>query len=165
MIGIAAFLSAIITIGALEWGYLQANHTLAALFPLLLGLVWRLSAWQRWRWGPSLLLVTCVGASAFGASLGLPVSWALVSTVAALAGADLTSFWLRLGDAEKIDVSARLEQRHLARTLAVAGASLLLVQLGQSLRVRLSLGMALLLGVLAIVGLSRGVALLRKESG
>ena len=165
MIGLAAALSVATAVGALAWGYLQTEYPLAALVPLSLGLGWSLSACRRWRGGPSLLLVIALGASAFGVGVGLPTIWALIGSVAALAGADLSSFWLRLAEAENVDESALLEQRHLTRTLAVAGASLLLTLVGQRLRVRLGLGTALILGLLAILGLSRGVALLRRESG
>lgn len=164
MIGLAAALSVALATGSLAWGYLQTDSPLAALSALFLGLGWLLSASQRWREAPAVLLMVAIGVSAFGVSLGMPTHWALIGSVAALVGADLSGFWLRLAEAANVDESALLEQRHLARTLGIAIASLILAALAQRARIRLGLGTALLLGLLTVWGLSRGIASLRRES-
>jgi hypothetical protein len=81
-----------------------------------------------------------------------------------LAAADLHAFRLRVETATNVDPSARLGQRHLARTLIISGAGLALAILSQQLRMHFGVGVALLLGLLAVLGLSRGVSFLRRES-
>jgi hypothetical protein len=133
---------------------------------LLLWLVGR----QRWRWTATMGLVSFSGAAAAGVLLGLDAAWMVTGLVAALCTWDLDHFARRLqgvdwadGNGERTALRRELERSHLGWLLAVAGLGLLLAALALRVRVRLAFLTAVLLGLLAVLGLSRAIAFLRGE--
>jgi hypothetical protein len=143
-------------------GYWAGIAVVAAL--LLLWLAGR----RRGSWAATVGLVAFSGAAAAGVLLGLAAGWMLAGLVAALSAWDLEHFGRRLHsvdweDGNRAHAALRrdLERDHLWRLLVVAGLGLLLAALALGVRVRLTFLAAVLLGLLAALGLSRAVAFLR----
>jgi hypothetical protein len=88
-----------------------------------------------------------------------------VGLIAALSAWDLDHLTQRVKNASQVGERHDLEQRHLWRLLIVDGLGLLLAEAALHIRVRLDFGLALLLGLLSIVGLSQALRFLRRETG
>jgi hypothetical protein len=105
-----------------------------------------------------------VAVAASGLWLGIGQGWMVIGVVTALTAWDLDHFSRRLQAADGVVGARSLEKRHLLRLAAVAGLGLLLAAAALGLRTRLGVGAAILLGLLAILGLSQVVRYLRHES-
>jgi hypothetical protein len=130
----------------------------------LLAVLWLAGYWRGLAWVAPVGLVGFAVAAALGLLMGLAAGWMVFGLLAALCAWDLHRFGLRLQSVERVEAVADLERRHLQRLLAVAGLGLLAAFLALRIQVRLTFLMALLLGLLAVWGLSRTVAILRRES-
>ena len=95
--------------------------------------------------------------AAIGVWLALALPVLLASQVAALAAWDLDRFAQRLRGAWRVEAEALLMRAHLQRLLAVTGLRLVLSAVALGVQVPLSFGWALLLGAVAILGLSQTV--------
>ena len=130
----------------------------------LLAVLWLLGYWRGLAWVAVVGLVGFAAASALGLLMGLGAGWMVFALLAALCAWDLHRFVLRLQSVERVEAQADLERRHLQRLLAVAGLGLVTAFLALRIQIRLTFLMALVLGLLAVWGLSRAVAILRRES-
>jgi hypothetical protein len=130
----------------------------------LLAVLWLLGYWRGLAWVATVGLVGFVAAAALGLLMGLAAGWMVLGLLAALCAWDLHRFVQRLRRVERVEAQGDLERRHLQRLLAVAGLGLLAAFLALRIEVRLTFLMALFLGLLAVWGLSRAVATLRRES-
>jgi hypothetical protein len=152
--------------GAIALGYERGGDRRGATLALAVGLLWILST--RYDWGgmaASLGLVGLVGVAALGLLPGLGAGWMVCGVVAALSAWDLDRFARRLGQAGQVEKVRRLEAVHLRRLAVVDGVALLIATVALGIRVEIGFGMALLLGGLAILGLSQMVGALRRETG
>jgi hypothetical protein len=147
---------------ALGAGFVGAGVGVGALLLVVLLLPWLLGRWPRLAWMPSLGLVLHVAAAAAGLWLGGGTGWMLLAVITALVAWDLDGFSQRLKRAESVRGQNELERRHLVRLLAVALVGALLAALALGLRVQLAFGAVLVLGLLAIFGLSRAIRFLRR---
>jgi hypothetical protein len=122
-----------------------------------LGLLWLIGHYGPDEGASTVGLVVFIGAAGYGVWQERPAGWLLVSVVAALAVWDLDHFERRLRQAETNE--ADLRRGHLQRLAVVTGLGLGLGLglgwLALGVRVELSLGWAIILSLLAIVGLSR----------
>ena len=132
---------------------------------LIPGILWLFGQWRGRRWTAPVGLVCTVAAAGIGLWLDLSLGWMLLGAVAALCAWDLDHFAQRMRAAGRVEDAPALERRHLQRLLLVAGLGLLLAFLSLEIRIRLTFLVALVLGLLTILGLSRAVAFLRRESG
>jgi hypothetical protein len=152
--------------GALALGYGLGG--LWTWMPLIVALafLWPVGQWRGWGWSSSLGLVFSATLAAVGLLLGLAAGWMLLGLVAALAAWDMDGFRQRLRSVERVDAPAQrdLERRHIQRLLAVAGLGLLLAAVVLGIRLELKFGAVLLLGLLAILGLSQAIGFLNRES-
>ena len=153
--------------GALAWAYGAHGLWVGAAVSGGAGALWLAGFWRRRRQVSALALAACLGAIVIGATLPLPIWPLLLSLVAALAAWDLEHLTARLrytrSDTAAPDVRA-LQRRHLARLGMVSGIGGALAAVAVTWRVRFGLEMALLLGVLAVFGLSRALRFVRRES-
>jgi hypothetical protein len=131
----------------------------------VVGGFWLFGQWRRWGRVASVALVLMIGTATVGLWLGVGGGWALAGVVAALAAWDLDRFTQRMRMAGRAVDADVLERRHLRRLSVVSGAGLLLGVVALSVRVRLGFAAAFLLGLLAVLGLSRAVSFLRREGG
>ena len=88
----------------------------------------------------------------------------LLGIIAALAAWDMEDFHQRMECVERVNHKEGLERKYLQRLLIVEGSGALLAVAAVSFPVTFSFGSALLLGLLAVVGLSRAIGFLQRES-
>jgi len=154
---------------------------------IVLGAAWWFGRRLRWQGFASLMLVCFVAASMLGFWLAYPLGWvwfSLLGLVAALNAWNLDDFlrrWRQTVSIEQLPAEGTrggsswdetppvaawqaLEHHHLRRLLAVDVVGLLLAALALVIRFQISFSLTFLLGVLAIWGLSRTIALLCRES-
>lgn len=155
-----------------------AGFTLAGAWQLgvlAVGLasLWIVARRKGWSGASSPLLLGFIVLAALGTGLRGGAIWTPLCLAAALAAWDLDRFAGRLaggpptasaGADERAADAAALERRHLARLGGVIGLGLALGWASQALRLKLDLTVMLLLGFVAILGLSWLVRSLVRES-
>jgi hypothetical protein len=149
---------------ALVAGYAMGGLWTWTLFILGLAALWLLGQRRGLKWVTSLELLLYIGLAAVGLWQQLTFSLMLLGIIAALAAWDIESFHQRMEGIERVDQREGLERKYLQRLLIVDGAGALLAVAAVSFTVSFSFGSALLLGLLAVVGLSRTIRYLRRES-
>jgi len=107
----------------------------------------------------------CTVAAAVGAWLDLRPLYLVISLIAALSAWDLDHFWRELRHSDHTERKRALTWRHLRRLWIVDGIGLLCSAVALQVRIELSFGVAIVLGLLALVGLSRTIGLLGRETG
>jgi hypothetical protein len=135
-----------------------------ALLCIAFGALWLLAHRRRWDAAASLCLLAFIGAAGVGVNLRGGGIWAPLVMVLALAAWDLGRFVARLSGAGASDDTHDLERRHLLRLAVVSGLGLALAWVALVARLKLDLAALLLLGLLAILGLSQLVRALARES-
>ncbi|MFQ3631191.1 hypothetical protein [Roseiflexus sp.] len=161
--------SVLMTVGAiglaatcLTGGLIAVGETLFALAPATLGGMWVAGVILQRRWTRVVALpgmvVVAVGAT-----------FAQVAPVVALVGLVMTLFAWNLDDLERRLIPAdrvideqTLRRAHAVRLLSVSGLAFVIGVLASVARVEIGTIGALLLGALAVLGLSRIVTLLRR---
>jgi hypothetical protein len=143
-------------------GYAIGGRWIGAAASVALGCLWLVGLRRGWNGIDSLGLVGFTGLATVGIWLALAAPILLASQVATLATWDLDRFAQRLWSAGRVEAEADLTRAHLQRLLAVAGLGLVFGSVALGAQVPLSFGWALLLGVLAILGLSRAIGWLNR---
>jgi len=110
----------------------------------------------------SAALVVLATTAAVQVLLTVGGGWPVLGLVAALVAWDLDQFAQLMRAAGRVDGAAELERRHIQRLLVVAAVGGVLGAVGLGLRVRLSFELALVLAVLAMLGLGISVGYLRR---
>lgn len=137
---------------------------LAALALILAALPPSLPGRGQRPWAAPLTLVGFAGLAAGGLLLGLGTGWMLLAVVAALCAWDLEHLDKRLSHPAYAGSEAgrrAVEKVHRGRLLAVTALGLLLGSVGLFAQVRLTFLPALLLSLLALLGLSWVVSFFR----
>jgi hypothetical protein len=132
-----------------------------ALIGVALAGAWVGGLRRRVAWAGSACFLGLVLLGGFGALSAVPSGWGLAGVVAALVAWDLSGFALVAQGAGKVVDEAALWRAHLRRLAAVAGGGLLLGGAALLVRAEIGFGWALLLGVVAVVALSRAIGSLR----
>ena len=164
MVAKLLFISTVLAAGALALGYGLIGLWTWAVSAVGLGFLWLLGQQRGWGWAASVGLTLFVSAAAVGLWLDAGAGWMLVCVVAALSAWDLDQFTQRLNGVGRVERLRDLEQRHLQRLLIVAVLGLTLSVIALGIRVEFGFGAALLLGLLVVIGLSRAIGFLRRES-
>lgn len=153
---------------ALALGYALGGLWNLTLVIVALGFLWLLGQTRHWGWMAFVGLVSFVGVAVIGLWFDLAAGWMLLGTVMALAAWDLDHFAQRLRyvgwDETLAERRRELERRHLQRLLSVSGLGLLLAAVALGVRIRFNFGIAFLLGLVAVLGLSQAISFLRRES-
>jgi hypothetical protein len=139
-------------------GYVQISLALAIL-PII-GLI---TLWRGWGWVLSILLAIFSGLAAAGFYLDVEPAWLVLGIVAALVAWDQEHLSSRIKSAGRIDSQAMLIRKHWVRLVWVCLAGLLLVGLTYLIQVEFTFGLAVVLAILAVIGLSQGIAFLRRS--
>ncbi len=163
MTEIALAISILVSASAVAAAYAVEGLLIPAAVILAVGLPWLLrgrssSVWIAWLTAGVLAM-----ASACGAALGANAWLLVIGLVGALSAWDLDAFARQLWSVD--EVVQELERRHLARLLIVAALSLVLTGLALTVQLQLSFGVALALGLVALVGLSRAIGMLGRGAG
>jgi hypothetical protein len=131
---------------------------------LLLGALWILGQRADWRWLSWLMMILFAITAAVGILLDLTPVLLVVGLIAALSAWDLDEFAHQLRCVDVVEQEQALRRRHLRRLLAADGFGLLFAILALSIQVNLSFGLGVVLGLLALIGLSRAIGFLRRQS-
>jgi hypothetical protein len=151
--------------GALFWGYSLAGLYVPARWLLAAGAAWLFAEWRRLRWAGSLALFVLVGAAGYGLWIGLPVSLMILAAVAALLGWDSAGLLYRLRFAAPKDDVKSIERLGAARTAVVGALGLIIAGVASAAQVRLSFELAVILVLLAGIGLTQVVSWLQRRGG
>ena len=160
---IMMFASFVVGTAALYWGYSMGGLDSVAGWLVAAGAAWMLAQWQKLSWVASLVLLVFVSAAAYGLWVGLPASLMTVGAVGGLLGWDLSDFLHRMRFASPTDDKRGMEMRHLTRVLIVMALGLVIAGISSIVRVKIPFELAVVLILLAAVGLTRVVAWLQRK--
>lgn len=148
---------------------LVAAYALTALWIpagliLLLSLPWVIGWRTRVTWMAPFTTGMYVTAAAVGGWLDLNPWLLVIGFTAALSAWDLDAFARQLEDVDAVEEERVLKGRHLRRLLVVDGLGLLSAAVALAVRVNLSFTLALALALIVLVGVSRAISFVRRES-
>jgi hypothetical protein len=147
--------------GFVELGVWQLSMAVWAL--LVLGII---AMWKHWSWAPSLLLIFYCVAAVIGVWREMWPGWALLGLLGGLAAADLMHFTWRLQAAMGIGGNLKqLNDRHYRRLGVVFGLGTTLYLVALLAQVRLNFSLALLLGLIAVLGIGLGLKTRGQSNG
>jgi hypothetical protein len=165
MISTAVTISIVLAASALIAGYGLGALWLPAAAVLVMGVLWILGQRAGWSWFAWLMVVLFTGAAAIGTLLDLNRILLTVGLIASVSAWDLDAFARQLRRVDAVEKELALKRRHLRRLLVVDSLGLLIAVLALAVQIKLSFGLALVLGLVALVGLSRAIRFFRRESG
>lgn len=146
-------------------GYVLSGRSGGAVIFVLLGGGWWMG--ERWRavppsvrrWLRAAGLVSFVGGAVNGLWLEVGAGWMLLGVLGALAAWDVMHVAARLRAVDQVIHREALERAHLRQLLLAEGFGGLFGAAGLLMRLDLRFGIALLLGLLGFVGISRLIRL------
>lgn len=152
----ALIVSVLLGAGSLIWGYLGAGLPQLARWIGLLGALWIVAVWQRWRW----YAYVGLGAYFLAAALGLwlldfPPGWMFAGAIWGLVAWDLTNFRYRQRFAASEAERRSVERRHLVRLSVVAILSFGLASLAMILHLQFTFDWIVFLAIVVALGLSQ----------
>jgi hypothetical protein len=152
--------------GTLAWGYMQVGLPQFARWILLFGAIWLFAVWQRWRWFANVGLIFHVAVAALGLwFLNFPPGWMFAGALGALIAWDLTYFRYRQRFVATDEERHAMEGRHLVRLSVLCLLGFLLASLAMAVKLQFNFQWALLLALVAILGLTQLVTWFRKRGG
>ena len=151
-------------IGSLAWGYLQVGLPVFARWILYFGAVWLIAVWRRWTWFAAIGLIFNFLVAAAGLwFLNFPPGWMLAGAIGGLLAWDLTYFRYRQRFVASDEERLAMEGRHLVRVSVLALLGFLLASLAMAFKLQFNFEWALLLAVVAILGITQLVTWFRKR--
>lgn len=144
-----------LAVAALAGGYLAGRQSWAAAALLAAGAVWTAAMWRGWGWAPGLGLLATAAAAAGGLAQELGAAWMVGGAVAALIAWDLAGLEGQLMVAAPGDDVTLVARHHLAWLAATLVAGLALAGAAVLIRLRLPLGWAMALALVAALGVGR----------
>lgn len=130
--------------------------------------LWAAGHARRWRWAAPVGLFVLLLVTAIGVVIGLAPGWGIVAVASALAAWEFDYFWRVLDGAKHAERRLRVErrdllvERHRRRVLTVCLAGALLAGAATLIQIQFGFGLALLLAVISLAGISRAVHFLRR---
>jgi hypothetical protein len=151
-----------ISAGMLASAYWLGGYLPVSLIALGLAISGLLFLQRGWSWVVSLLLALNIGVAATGFYLELSPALLVSGALSALAGWDLEYFARRLKNAGRVIAQPSLVWAHLLRLLWVSLLGLVLFGISYLIHLHFTFGLAVLLALLAVLGLSQGIGFLRR---
>jgi hypothetical protein len=148
----------------LALGFYSAGNWLGATVTVLIGGLWLAGLYRDWSGTAALGLLGAVAMAAMGARSAVAVPILLASVVVALIAWDLQRFLRRLGASGQVIDQSALVRAHLRWSLCAAGVGLSLGLVAPLMVVPLPFGVALLLSVLLLFGVSRAIGRLNRRA-
>jgi len=145
-------------------GFIRVGYWQLSLAVLALSIPWFLGVFLNLPQGLAISMVGLTLAAAVGFWLRMWVGWPVLGCSFLLAAWDLQHFRLRLAAAEQILGEQALLRFHLWRLTCVLGIGLLLAGIALLMEVRFSFGIAILLGLLVVLGLRQGIMVARRSN-
>lgn len=160
----ALLISIVIGAGTLAWGYALASMPQPARWIVFFGAVWLLAVWRRWRWFAYVGLAFNFMAAALGLwLLDFPPGWMFAGAICGLLAWDLSDFQYRQRFAASDSERRSLETRHLLRISVVALLGFGLASLAMAVKLQFTFEWALVLAVVAALGLMQMISWFRKR--
>lgn len=162
----ALLFSIVLGIGSLAWGYTQVGLALLARWIVAFGVVWLVATWQRWRWFATAGLVFNFLAAAVGLwFLNFAPGWMFAGAIGGLLAWDLDYFRYRLRFVASDEERHSMESRHVVRLSAVALLGFVLASAAMAVKLQFNFQWAVLLAVVAILGVTQLIRWFRKRGG
>ncbi len=160
----ALVLSVVVGVGSLAWGYIKVGFPFFAQWILVFGMIWLVAIWQRWRWFAYIGLAFNVLVAALGLWFAnFPPGWMFAGAICGLLAFDLTEFYRRLSFSASSEERHYVELRHLSRVTLLGLIGFFLASLAMVFTVRYSFEWALLLTIIAVLGVLQLVAWYRRK--
>jgi hypothetical protein len=161
----ALLFSILVGVGSLAWGYAQVGLVQFTRWIIIFGGLWLIAVWRRWRWFAHIGLVFNFLAAALGLwFLNFPPGWMFAGAIGGLLAWDLTDFSYRLRFSASDEERRAVETRHVRRVSLLALVGFGLASLAMILKLQFNFEWALLLAVVAALGMMQVVAWFRKRS-
>ena len=132
---------------------------------VILGIIWLVALQRDWNVVQTIATVIFAVGTAYATWKGSLPGLMLLVIVAQLSAWDLLSMQARFKRVKPEAVEPGLERKHLIRLAEVDGIGLLLGSLGLLFKINLSIGLEILLSLLAVFALSQLVRHLRRSAG
>jgi hypothetical protein len=153
MITAVTYISILIGMGSLVWGYAQLGLDAFVRWLFVLGAAWVIARWNRWWWFSALgfILTTILGA--LGMWLGGSPGWMVSAAVFTLIAWDLTDLSHRTHLEKPTPDLHGLQRRHILRDTLLALAALMLASIMLWLISDLTVEWTILVAVIFFAGL------------
>ncbi len=161
----ALIFSIVVGIGSLAWGYDQVGLWPFMRWIIFFGALWLFAVWQRWRWFAYVGMIFNFLAAALGLFLNFSPGWMFAGAIGGLVAWDLTYFRYRLRFTASDEERRYLEERHLVRISLIALVGFGLASLAMLLKLQFNFEWALILAIVAALGIAQLVSWFRKKSG
>jgi len=122
---------------------------------VLLGVLWIVGLYKRWKWCGNLMFLIIIGTCTVGLFYNLSFVWILLGVTGALSAQDVNRFEQRKSMAGIIKSLHDMEKAHLIRLMTVIVFSLILGTITQLINTRIEFGMVLSLGILTVFCMNR----------
>lgn len=160
---IALVSSLVIGIASLAWGFFDEGWGGFARWVILLGVLWLVAVWQRWRWFPSLGLFFAVLAAGIGFWFEVNSYWMMAGAIFVLFAWDMTELHHKLRFMADDDDVRGIERRHIARVSLLSLAGIALTTIALVIQVRFTFEWGVLLVALALLGLAQLIGWFRRR--
>ncbi len=121
----------------------------------LLGVLWIVGLYKRWKWCGNLMFLIIIGICTVGLYFNLSFVWLLLGLTGALSAHDVNRFEQRKSMAGIIKNLHGMEKHHLIRLMTVIIFSLILGTITPFINIRIEFGMVLSLGILTVFCMNR----------
>ena len=121
----------------------------------LLGVLWIVGLYKRWKWCGNLMFLIIIGTCTVGLYFNLSFVWLLLGLTGALSAHDVNRFEQRKSMAGIIKSLHDMEKHHLIRLMTVIIFSLILGAITSFINIRIEFGMVLSLGILTVFCMNR----------
>jgi hypothetical protein len=153
---LALLTSILLGTGALVWGYAGVGLHQLARWIAVLGAVWLLAVWRRWRWFAYVGLAVYFLAAALGLwFLNFPAGWMFAGAICALLAWDLTFFRYRQRFAASEAERRSVETRHLLRLSMLAILGFALASWAMILQLQFGFDWVVFLAIVVAFGVSQ----------
>jgi hypothetical protein len=149
----------------LALGFTLSGRELLAPVVTILGVMWLVAVRRDWHLVTTFAIMVFTAGTAYAVWKGVLPGVILLVLAADLSAWDLIAMLARFKQVKKEAVEQGIEGKHLTRLAAVNGIGLLMGSAGLLLKLNLSFGVEILLGVIAAISLSQLVLRLRRSSG
>ena len=152
---------------ALLAGFGLAGLWWGAAAAVVVAVLWATAHARKQRWAAPIGLFALILVTAVGLIVGLDPGWGIIALVAALAAWEFDFFWRVVEETDGAEHSVRVDRRdllirrHRRRVLITVLAGALLAGAATIVQIQFGFGLALLLGVISLAGISRAVHFLR----
>ena len=161
---IGIWLSLIIAVSALSLGFIQVNALTMVFLLLAVASFGVIAVKYRLRWAPPIVLTLISFGAAIGLWLEMWPGWSIIGLLGVIAVIDLWQFNIRIQSAKSIvgDLNS-LEMNHLKWLSLILAIGGILFLISMSVQIRIGFSIAILLGILSILGISIGLSIYRRN--